>query len=76
MENLAPFWALLRCVGPRADHNMELDVGTFRDAGFETITTAFPKMRKGIVFTVNMPIARNSKPISAGEVVCLPSVDA
>ena len=75
MENLAPFWALLRCAGPRADHNMELDSVAFRDGGFDTIANDYPKMRKGVVFTVQMPIARNSSHISQGEVLCLPFVD-
>ena len=72
MENLAPFWALLRCAGPRASHNMELDSVVFRDPGFEAKATPYPHIPKGVGFTVHMPIARNVSHIAKGDVLSLP----
>ena len=75
MENLAPFWALLRCAGNRASHNMELDTMVFRDPGFETKAGTYPQIPKGVEWTVQMPIARNVCHISKGEVLLLPFLD-
>ena len=67
MQNVAPFWALLRCVGPRDYHNMELDTVVFRDPGFEIIGGAYPQVPKGARFAVHIPMARNVSRISKGE---------
>ena len=75
LDNLAPFWALLRSSGPRAPHNMELDEVVFRDQGFEAIGGSYPRLPKGLQFTVHVPIARNTSHISEGEVLCLPCFD-
>ena len=75
MEKLAPFWALLRCAGPRASHNMELGTLVFRDPGFDTEANDYPKIRKGVEFTVQIPIARNVSHITKGEVLCLPFLE-
>ena len=72
LENLPPFWALLRCTGPRAHHNMELSVEVFRDTGIDIKASTFPKVSKGVEFLASFPIARNVTNISAGEVLCLP----
>ena len=72
MENLAPFWALLRSLGPRAFHNMELDVLVFRDHGFDVVGSQYPRLPQGVEFTVQIPIARNVAHVSKGDVLCLP----
>ena len=72
IKNLAPFWALLRCAGPRASHNMELDSVVFRDPGFEAKASPYPHIPKGVGFTVHMPIARNVSHIAKGDVLSLP----
>ena len=75
MENLAPFWALLGCAGPRADYNMELDTVVLRDTGFDNKSSDYPKLRKGVEFTVHLVIARNSTLIKKGEVLLLPFLE-
>jgi len=72
MENIAPFWAVLRCVGPKASHNMEFDTMVFRDTGCDAKTGQFPKLAKGVEFSVEIPILRNVSHISKGELLCLP----
>ena len=75
MENIAAFWAVLRCAGPKADNNMELDVLVFRDAGCEVKGGQYPKFPKGVELSVELPIIRNVRPIEKGEVLCLPFRD-
>ena len=74
MENLAPFWAMLHAGGPIATHNMEMDVVSFGDLGFEVRGSGFPKQPKGVSFNVSLPVARNVCHISAGDVLTLPYV--
>ena len=74
LENIAPFWSLLNCSGPAVIHNMELESMSFKDMGFDSRVPAFPKMQKGAVFTVELPIARNISHISKGDILCLPFV--
>jgi hypothetical protein len=71
-KNVAPFWALLECAGPRAPHNMEQDTEVFRDAGFEIKGGQYPKFPHGVQFHIELPIVRNVRHISKGEVLCLP----
>ena len=75
MANLAPFWALLGCAGPRADDNMELDTVVLRDTGFDNKMNDYPKLKKGVGFTVHIPIARNVSHIKKGEVLLLPFLE-
>ena len=72
ITNLAPFWGLLRCCGPTAIHNMELEIMHFRDSGFEARATGLPKMQKGMANLVGLPIARNIDHVSKGDILCLP----
>jgi hypothetical protein len=72
LGNVAPFWSLLRCSSPAVPHNMELESMYFKDGGFDSRVPAFPKLQKGSVFTVQLPIARNISHISKGEILCLP----
>ena len=74
LENIAPFWSLLRCSSSAVPHNMELESMSFKDGGFDSRVPAFPKLQKGSVFTVQLPIARNISYISKGEILCLPFV--
>ena len=75
IQNIVPFWALLRSVGPRAFHNMELDVLVFRDHGFDVVGSQYPRLPQGVEFTVQIPIARNVAHVSKGDVLCLPCFD-
>ena len=72
MKNLGPFWALLQCPGPRASHNMELDVMVFRDPGFDANANPCLHVPKGVAFTAQIPIARNVCNIAKGDVLTLP----
>ena len=63
---------LLQCAGPRASHNMELESVVFRDLGFDAKVIPYPRIPKGVGFTVNMPIARNVCHIAKGELLSLP----
>ena len=70
LKNLAPFWALHRCAGPTATHNMELGTDTFvytklARAG-ETTTTQT---------TIHIATARSVSDIARGDVLLLPFVD-
>lgn len=70
LKNLAPFWALRRCAGPTATHNMELGTDIFREtklarAGNTTITQT----------TIHIATARNVSDIARGDVLLLPFVD-
>ena len=69
MDNLGPFWALVRRAGPNASHNMKLDTEVLRDPGFDA------KACQSFTFTVRMPVARNVSHISKGDVLCLPFSD-
>ena len=72
LENLPPFWALLRTAGPRAQHNMELTTENFRDGGIDIKGASYPKLGRGVEFFTSFPVARNSSHIAKGEVLCLP----
>jgi len=76
LKNVAPFWALLRAGGPSSHHNMEIDTVSFRDLGFEAMGSAYPKLPRGISCTACLPIARNVKHISVGELLTLPYMHA
>ena len=76
MANLAPFWALLGSAGPRADHNMELDTVVLRDTGFDNKAGDYPKLKRGVEFTVHLTVARNSDHIKKGEILLLPFLEA
>jgi hypothetical protein len=75
LANVPPFWAMLRCAGPRASHNMDFATVVLRDPGWELKAGHFPKVPKGIEFSVEIPIIQNVCPISKGEVLCLPFLD-
>jgi hypothetical protein len=72
LENVAPFWAVLRCSAPKACHNMEIDTVLLHDAGFDVKGGQFGKMPKCAEFCVEIPILRNVSHISKGDVLCLP----
>ena len=71
MNHLPPFWAMLRCDGFNASHNMELDTLAFRDPGFDITAGGYPTLPKGIEITVEATIVRNVCNISVDEVYCL-----
>jgi hypothetical protein len=72
LHNIAPFWAVLRCAGPKALPNMKFDTMIFDDQGSDTHTGSFPKLERGVRFAVEMPILRNTIAISKGDILCLP----
>ena len=72
LENLNPFWAALRSQSPKSCHNMEMETMVFFDSGFALKGDKFPKLRKSIEFSVELPILRNVANIEKGEILCLP----
>ena len=75
LQNLAPFWAVLGCAGPRAIHNMELEIMSFREHPYEATSGNFPKLAAGAFFSVRVPVLRNCSNIEEGEVLCTKKVD-
>ena len=75
LENLPPFWSVLRCVGTRAIHNMEMETVVFTDPGFILKGGIYPKLPKSCEYAVEIPVLRNSLDIAAGDVLCLPVYD-
>ena len=73
VENIALFWAVFCCVGPRSYHNMELTSVVFRDPGFEVKGGCFPKSSQAVAFNVEVPVLQNVSPISKGDVLVLPA---
>jgi hypothetical protein len=71
LNNVHPFWALLRCANAQASHNMELDYVNLRDAGFDVKAGQFPRMSKEYEMSFKLPVARNCEKIEAGEVLLL-----
>ena len=72
-ENLAPFWALLQPNCHTADHNMEIEITSWKDAGFEALSGGRnPKVSKSAALGVEIPIARNIRAISKGDVLVIP----
>ena len=75
MERLQtnPFWAVLKCLGPKSLHNMEM----------ETEAVVVPQIcfkgsrvigrgRKALDFIVQIPVLRNVVAIEKGDILCLP----
>ncbi len=75
MDNLPPFWALLKCGSPNACHNMEIETIVFTDGGCQAADSKYPKISKLIGFAVDIAIARNTSCIEQGEILCLPYSD-
>jgi hypothetical protein len=72
MDNLSPFWALLRCASQKSCFNMDLEILSFSDAGCDLKGIKYPKVAKGVGFAVEIPIARNSCNVEKGDILCLP----
>ena len=73
LENVAPFWALLRAPAPSVTPNMALDVLHLKDLGVEA--TESPKgfkVPKHMATVVEVPVAVNSTNIEKGEMLTLP----
>ena len=66
--NLNPFRAILRCVGPAAEANMELVDDLFPCPHLNVVGAK----ANGLESTVSMPVARNTCAIKEGEVLTLP----
>jgi len=71
LENLSPFWAVIGCAGANANHNMELQVTTFRDLGFDAVAASFPKMPIETRFQGEISILRNVRQIEKNDVLCM-----
>lgn len=72
LENVAPFWALLRAPSPSARPNMEMHFVTLRDQSFDAI--AGPKelrALKNVQTTAEIPFAINTANIEQGEILIL-----
>jgi len=75
MENLPPFWAVLRCGSPKAVHNMKIEIVPFSNLGFDVQGTRYPKLDKSLEFLAYVPILRNTSDIEKGDILCLPMFD-
>jgi hypothetical protein len=68
MSTLHPFWAVLRCVGPKTQNNMEMST--------ELIDVPQVEMRgiqKSLLRTVvEMPVLRNVSALEIGDILTLP----
>ena len=73
-KNISPFWTVLKAAGRKSNPNMELDVCTFREAGFTFLDGQYPKIPGGMVFVVDIPVLRNVTPIAKGDILCMPSM--
>ena len=78
LDNLSPFWAVLRCDSPQAKSNMELLTPVLMDQAFDSKSPEmlFHKFPKLLQYSVSLPVLRNSGDISTGDVLCLPMFDA
>jgi len=75
MENLPPFWAVLRYGSPKAVHNMKIETVPFSDLGFDVQGTRYPQLDKSLEFLAYVPILRNTSDIEKGDILCLPMFD-
>lgn len=77
LVNLSPFWAVLGCPGGNASHNMELEVVTFTEKGFDSAAGQYPKLPNGSIgsLRVGAPIFRNVSSIEKDEVLCMPFLE-
>ena len=73
LENLNPFWAIVRCACPKSLNNMELETIACTDLGFEVPGSKFEK--SGLKFVLDVPILRNICVIAQGEILSLPFSD-
>lgn len=71
MENLNPYWALLRC-RKKEPSNMVLEEEPFTDGGLDLKAAKFPPLPRGFRMKTSVTIARNSSNIEQGQVLVLP----
>ena len=76
LENLPPFWALLRVGGPKAAHNMELEDVVFPIDEIKAAGYNFPKPELIFATSATIHIAHNICAIEKGEVLTLPFLEA
>ena len=73
LDNVAPFWGLLRTASPLAKPNMELQHFTLKDPGFDGSLCPRPfKANKCWQATVTIPFAVNTVPVAKEDVLILP----
>ena len=72
MENLNPYWALLRCRSSKDPSNMVLEEQPFTDGGLDLKAAKFPPLPRGFRMKTSVTIARNSSNIERGQVLVLP----
>jgi hypothetical protein len=75
IENLPPFWAMLRSKSAAHTPNMEMEEMIFGDQGFQS-SGIFPKLVKSASASVSMFVARNTCIIDKGDVLTLPWIAA
>ena len=73
LQNLNPFWAILRCADAKSCNNMELDSLTFKDLGFSVPGATYGSRQ--LEFAVEIPILRNVTNIAKGEILTLSFID-
>ena len=74
MENLNPFWAIVRVACPKSLSNMVLETIVCTDLGLE-VATGCKFEKSGLKFAMDVPILRNACVIAEGEILCLPFSD-
>ena len=73
LQNLNPFWAILRCADAKSCNNMELHSLTFKDLGFSVPGATYGSSQ--LEFRVEIPILRNITNIAKGEILTLSFID-
>ena len=70
LHDIAPFRALLQSPGAVPGHNMEYETAVFQHQGILSKTySIYPKLPRGTQVTVAVPLLRNIKKVSKGEVL-------
>ena len=72
LDNVNPFWALLRASGPSAKPNMEMERVTIRDGEVDTRHCPALKAPKNYEIWVEVPVAKSVSHLEKGEVLTLP----
>ena len=79
VDSIHSYWAVLRNQEGNHVSNMEFEELIFTDSGVALKSGpkgTFPSNKNKVELAVSLPTMRNSRLISYGEVLCLPSVPA
>ena len=73
LDNVPPFWALLRAPSPHSLANMQLQYFTLQDQGFtDNLCDVAFKAKKCWQATVTIPFAVNTVPVAKEDILILP----